>query len=260
MLSLLFPPSLGHVAASARAELLAQWFFRHLGVRASIAVAPSYEALQAAIERREVDLAWAPPVVCAAVQRTSLAILKAVRSHGSSYRAALVVRTGEAASLHELRGARAAWVDRLSTGGYLLPMAWLRERVGEPDDMLGEQVFMGSYGRALRAVLEHEADLAAVYVANPSAEAFHASVRELVGEVGPRLRPLEFTPESPSDGLVVVPRSSPAESEQLLQQIRELTDGRKQTLLLTVLDAEALEPAYPSDYIALRQVTELSRR
>lgn len=260
MLSLLFPPSLGHIAASARAELLAQWFLRHLGVKADIAVAPSYQALQAAIERHEVDLAWAPPIVCAAVQRTSIAILKAVRSHSSSYRAALVVRAGGRDGLSVLRGARAAWVDRLSTAGYLLPIAHLRERMGEPEELLGEQVFLGSYGRALRAVLEREADLASVYVANPSNEAFQASVRELVGEAAPRLRALDFTSEGPSDGLVVVERTSRADGQRLLRQIREITDGRTHTLLLTVLDAEALEPARPGDYDALRQALGEPRR
>jgi phosphonate transport system substrate-binding protein len=252
VLALLFPPSLGNIAASARAELLTRWFLRHLGVRVEIAVAPTYEAQRLAIERRQVDLAWAPPIVCAAVHRSSLAILKAVRSHGSTYRAALVVRAGEALALDDLEGARAAWVDRLSTAGYLLPMAYLRERGREPEQLLGEQIFAGSYGRALRAVLEREADLASVYVSSPSTDAFQDSLRDVVGEAAPRLRALDFTAESPSDGLVVVDRPGEGDSHRLLQQLRELTDGRKQTLLLTVLDAEALEPAAPGDYDALR--------
>ncbi len=259
VLSLLFPPSLGHIAASARAELLAQWFLRHLGVKATIAVAESYQQLQATIERKEVDLAWAPPIVCAAVQRQSLAILKAVRSHSSSYRAALVVRAAEGSGLPVLRGARAAWVDRLSTAGYLLPMAHLRERLGNPDALLGPQVFVGSYGQALRTVLDREADVASIYVANPSREAFEASARELVREAAPRLRALDFTAESPSDGLVVVDRPERPDGERLVEQIRELTDGRKQTLLLTVLDAESLEPARAGDYDALRAMAHPRR-
>jgi ABC-type phosphate/phosphonate transport system substrate-binding protein len=256
VLSFLFPPSLGHIAASARAELLSQWFVRHLGTSVDIAVAPTYEALRMAIEQRRVDLAWAPPVVCAAVQGSSLAILKAVRSHSSSYRAALVVRTGEVTSLEGLRGARAAWVDRLSTGGYLLPMAHLRERGCDPDRLLAEQSFAGSYGRALRTVLDREADLASIYVTAPSSEALQASLRDVVGEAAPRLRALDFTAESPSDGLVIVDRPAHGDNHQLLQQIRELTDGRKQTLLLTVLDAEALEPAASGDYDLLRPPAE----
>lgn len=253
VLTLLFPPSLGHVAASARAELLAQWFQRRLDMEVSIEVAASYEALRTTIERREVDLAWAPPVICAAVQRTSLAILKAVRSHSSSYQAALVVRRGEAITLHDLRGRRAAWVDRLSTAGYLLPVAHLRDRGYEPDDLLEGQVFVGSYGRAMSALLEGEADLASIYVSSPTADGAQASLRELLGESATRLRAIDFTAASPSDGLVVVDRSAHGDSRQVLDKIRALTNGRTQTLLLTVLDAEALELARPGEYDALRR-------
>jgi ABC-type phosphate/phosphonate transport system substrate-binding protein len=133
-------------------------------------------------------------------------------------------------------------------------MAYLRERGHDPDQLLGEQIFAGSYGRALRAVLDREADLASVYVSSPSTAAFEASLRDVVGEAAPRLRVLDFTAESPSDGLVVVDRSDEGDNHRLLQQIRELTDGRKQTLLLTVLDAEALEPATLGDYDVLRDV------
>lgn len=252
MLTLLFPPSLGRVAASARADLLAQWFLRHLGLDVSISVAPTYDALRTAIERREVDLAWAPPTVCAAVQHTSLAILKAVRSHSSSYHAALVVRRGGPITLDDLRGGRAAWVDRMSTAGYLLPAAHLRDQGRDPDELFSEQVFVGSYGRALAAVLGGEAELASIYAASPTSEAAQLSLREVMGEDSMRLRALDFTAASPSDGLVVVDRSTESDGHQVLEQIRGLTDGRTQTLLLTVLDAEALELAGPGEYDALR--------
>lgn len=255
VLSLLFPPSLGHVAASARAELLTQWFLRHLDTPVSIAVAPSYEALRLAVERREVDLVWAPPAVCAAVQDSCVAILKAVRGHSSTYHAALVVRQGEAITLDDLRGGRAAWVDHLSTAGYLLPVAHLRDRDRDPEELLGEQVFTGSYGRAIRAVLDREADLSAIYVASPTTEATQASLRDVVAEAAPRLRAIDYTGPSPSDGLVFVERPGRDEGQLLLQQIRALTDGRTQTMLLTVLDAEALEVAKPGEYDVLRSAT-----
>ena len=56
---------------------------------------------------------------------------------------------------------------------------------------------------------------------------------------------------------MVVNRESQGENVLLLHQLRELTDGRKQTLLLTVLDADALELARPGDYDALRRLVEL---
>lgn len=251
----MFPPSLGHIAASARAELLTQWFQRHLREEVSIDVAPDYETLRGAILERRVDLAWAPPIVCAAVRRSSLAVLKAVRGGRSAYRSALIVRRGEGEVLDDLRGARAAWVDRLSTAGYLLPMSHLRASGYEPDDMLGEQFFVGSYGRALRGVLDREADVAAIYVHNATHEAAQSSLRDLVRNAAERLTALDFTPEAPSDGLVVVERTAHNDSQQVLEQLRKLTTGAQHTLLLTIFDAEALEPANLDEYDALLEST-----
>lgn len=251
----MFPPSLGHIAASARAELLTQWFLRHLGAEVTIEVARDYETLRSAIIEGHIDLAWAPPIVCAAVQRSSLAILKAIRGGRSAYRSALIVRRGEARCLDDLRGARAAWVDHLSTGGYLLPMAHLRSSGYEPEDLLGDQFFVGSYGRALQGVLDREADLTAIYVHNSTHEAAEGSLRELVRNHTARLQALDFTREAPSDGLVVVNRPAHADSHLVLEQIRRLTGGRQHTLLLTIFDAEALEQADVGEYDVLLEAT-----
>lgn len=247
----MFPPSLGRLAASARAELFEQWFSRHLEMPIDIRVASSYEALRRAIEEREVDLAWAPPVVCAAVQHRAHTILKAIRAGHSTYLSALMVRTGEIRRLEDLRGRRAAWVDRLSTGGYLLPAAHLRKRGLDPESLLEEQRFVGSYRHALRAVMEGEADLASVYVRATTNEAARESVQELLGD-GERLEALDFTAEVPSDGLVVIDRPATSDVHQVVTRLRSLSDGRTHTMLLTIFDAEALVPAHPGEYDALR--------
>ena len=256
VLVLMFPPSLGHIAASARADLLTQWFLRHVGVEVTIHVAPDYQTLRSAIIEGQVDLAWAPPIVCAAVQRSSLAILKATRGGRSAYRSALVVRKGEATSVEDLRGARAAWVDHLSTGGYLLPTAHLRNLGYDPDDLLSDQFFVGSYGRALRGVLDREADLTAIYVHNATHEAAQISLRELVRQDSARLSALDFTAEAPSDGLVIVDRPAHTDSHLVLDQIRQLTSGGQHTLLLTIFDAEALEQADIGEYDSLLEAVQ----
>lgn len=248
MLALLFPPSLGHVAASARANLLSQWFTKHLGVDVDIQVAESYEALRGAIEQRTVDLAWAPPFVCAAVQEHAHTILKASRGGQSMYRSAIIARRGELATVEDLPGRHAAWVDRLSTAGYLLPMARLRSLGQEPDEVFASQSFLGSYGRAVRAVLDREADLCAVYVRDATIESVDETLVDLVGETD-MIHAVDFTAEVPSDGLVVVQQPGNTELEDVVQRLRSL---RTHTMLLTIFDAEALEPAQPSDYDELR--------
>lgn len=255
VLKLLLPPSLGRVPASARAELLGQWFTRNLGVPIDIQVASSYEELRRTIERREVDLAWAPPFVCAAVQGVAHTILKAVRAGHSSYLSAIVGRSGELHGLESLRGRSAAWVDRLSTAGYLLPVAHLRASGHDPGSLLGEQRFLGSYARALRAVLDREADIAAIYVRASTNEAARDSAHELVGEAD-RLQAIAFTAEVPSDGLVVVDRPEHADIQPIVERLRSLTDGRTHTMLLTIFDAEALVPAARGEYDALLDVVD----
>lgn len=249
---MLFPPSLGHIGASARADLLEQWFSRHLDVEVRIKVAPTYEALRTSIADGEVDLAWAPPIVCASVQRSCRMILKAVRGGRSMYRSALVVRGGEVKTLGELQGLRAAWVDPLSTAGYLLPIAHLREQGHPPSTLLSAQDHLGSYGQVLRAVVEGEADLCAVYVHDATDESAESSITELIGGLR-GLEALSFTAEAPSDGLAIVERSRDSEIHRLLEPLRTLGRGGTNTMLLTIFDAEGLEPASAGDYAALRK-------
>ena len=57
-------------------------------------------------------------------------------------------------SVDKLRGLKAAWVDPLSAGGYLLPLAWLRGQGIEPNLVFdrqetsgcSEEVVFGDFG------------------------------------------------------------------------------------------------------------------
>ncbi len=171
------------------------------------------------------------------------------------YRGALVARRGEARTLGEMQGYHAAWVDRLSSAGYLLPMSLLRDAGHDPDLLLRTQDFVGSYGRALRALLDHDVDVAPIYVRDDQNTSAHDTLVELVGEPD-RLQTVEFTAEAPSDGLVVVERPQQEGIHEVLEQLRTLTSGGQHTMLLTILDAEALEVAKSDDYDALRRAVD----
>src|SRR5688500_7384720 len=91
-LSLLFPPSLGPIAATARAELLAEWLSRRLVRPVAVEVARDYADMEKRLIERSVDLAWVPPALCARVVDSVPAIFVAVRRGLASFRSALVVR------------------------------------------------------------------------------------------------------------------------------------------------------------------------
>lgn len=254
---ILFPPSLGRARAAARADVLAASLGRRLGAAVEVEVAEDYADLERRVLAGEVDLAWAPPAVCARVEKSAVAVLAAVRGGRSTVRAALVCRAGEALEPGQLAGARAAWVDPLSTAGYLLAAGHLR--AAGTDLAALEHHFVGSYRAALLAVLAGEADLASVYVRSDAEDELRRALEEHVGPREVCLRVMAVTGEAPADGLVVTraARGRPG----LVDSIAPLTDGsRGPTLLLELLEADTLERARPEDYAELRRVlAELGR-
>jgi phosphonate transport system substrate-binding protein len=250
-LSLLFPPSLGPVTAGARAETLAHWLSQRLSRPVAVEVAESYGDLQRRVEGREVDLAWAPPTICARVIDSVPAIFAVVRRGAANFRAALVVRRGEITSLAQLRDKRAAWVDRHSAAGYQLPCALLRRHGYEPDDLLGRQTFVLGYSDAVRRVLEGKADVAPVFVHGETDEFVTMSLSTIVGaRAAERLTALAFTDTTPADALVVVRDEHDGGVE--VAAIARLGEIRESNPLLDAMDAEGLRRATVDDYAALR--------
>ena len=248
-LALLFPPSLGQVTASARAELLTDWLGKRLGTFVTVEVAETYTELQQRIEEADVDMAWAPPGICARVRRHARAMFKAVRSGSSMYQAAIIGRKGELEDVAALAGKRAGWVDELSTGGYLLAAGRLRA-AGITSDRLQSEDFLGSYGAVVRAILDHQVDFGSIYLREPTPEATQASVSTFIGNArAEKIAPIAYTRAGPSDGLVVTRRAG---DELDLDALESLVSGPNPTsMLLSMLDAECLVPAQDDDYDAL---------
>lgn len=251
VIHLLFPPSLGELRASARAELLAGSLKRRLGEPVNVEVAKSYDELEKRVISDEIDIAWAPPMLCAKAEPTARAILKAIRNGRSSYRSALVCRAEDALDPAKLSGKRAAWVDPLSTAGCVLPRNHLA-LLGQ-ERALASETYFGSYRDALQAVITGAADLAAVYTTGGDEASVRASLATHVGSEGGKLRPIAYTIETPNDGLVFTAKLSSSEAERIVGALLPLTDGsRGPTMLLEVCDAQAFLRARPGDYRVLR--------
>lgn len=252
-LRLLFPPSLGELKATAKAERLADSLAQQIGTRVAIKVARTYGDLEYRVLHGLVELAWAPPSICAKAEPGALAILKAVRGGRASYRAALVGRVSDSPRIDRLSGKRAAWVDPLAAAGHLLPLAHLRGRGIDPATTFREQWFVGSYRAALLAVLTGDADVTSIYASAEDVGAVRETMREHVGNKERELVPFAFTEDTPSDGLILGGKIVPADTERLVSLLCPPPDpGRARSLLLETLDAEALVPAVRGDYATLR--------
>jgi phosphonate transport system substrate-binding protein len=248
---MLLPPSLGQLRGEARADVLADWLRERIDGDVEVAVAKTYEALAQAIVDAEVDLAWAPPLVCARVADRVPVIFKAIRGGRATYCAAIVTRKDGPKTLEELRGKRAAWIDRNSVGGYRLASAHLREHGVDPDRDLAASRFHGAYADALRAVLSGNADFAATFSAEADEAETRRRLQELVGPSADELAILGYTAPAPSDGLVLTGRSG-RRLDELLAQLRPLVDGTEgHTFMLSLLEADRLVAAEPGDYAPL---------
>lgn len=198
-----FPPSIGHIKASARAEVVQSRLARAMGMSTHVIVAESYGHMAATLERSEVDLAWAPAALFERFQKSVRFALRSSRLSGQTQRSALVARADSNISPLMLRGKRASWVDPQSTSGYLMVRSWLVQQGIDPDKVLAEQTFSGSFSASVENVLRRRSDITSIFVHGRTMFDFKQSLSEIHGGAGDELEPIGYTDPLPSDGLLI---------------------------------------------------------
>ena len=154
----------GDTGASERVRAFADAFGAALGGEVDLHKAGDYRALVAAIDQGLVDFAWLPPLSAARVVRAKSAAPAAiaVRNGTTSYMTGLLtLRSGPIKSLGDLKGVRAAWVDRESASGYVVIRAALRAKGVSLVDAFAEEIFVRSHAEVARALHTGRADVGA---------------------------------------------------------------------------------------------------
>ena len=234
MLRFALPPSLGTAEALARARGFGDHLGRRIGRPVSVVVAPDYKTLQSMVADGVVDAAWAPPFVCARLELRGLRVaVRGNRGGASSYRAALVCRRGAtyAMTAASLKGARAAWVDRDSVGGYLLVSAMLKANHVDPINVFSEQKYLGSYREALKAVAEERADVTSIFAAPGGS--FQTGITEALPERADDFALIAYSEESPNDGVVLSSAVKPGDASTVTDALLALHDTAEGKALLT---------------------------
>lgn len=256
MLRLLVPSSVGASRARARGELLQSALGKELGEEVEVHVAPTYEDIASAVRSGSADLVWTPSAACARVGDDAHSIHAVVRRGSSTYRAALVARREDELSGNHLRGLRAAWVDPISFGGYLLVAHHLRQR-GAKLTALASQEFVGSFPDALSAVLEGRADIASVSVSGPSEDEVTHSVATFgSGAAARALGSVLVTDAIPNDALVIPRAIGHTRAQHLEHKLFPPGAARAGGALLLAFEAEGFRPAHADEYTALVDILE----
>jgi phosphonate transport system substrate-binding protein len=253
VLRLLLPPSVGVARAKARGELLETALAIEMGEEVQVSVAEDYATITRGVREGTAELVWAPSAVCADIEQDARAIWKTVREGRSEYRSALVGRIDARLSLERLRGTRAAWVDALSIGGYLLVRHHLRSRGLDLDETFVSQRFFGTHPAALEAVLLDEADVAAVSVPGPDPEHVAQALSLHAGRAGAvKLGAIAITDAAPNDALVLTKALDATRAAALVARVFPVAGRGKIAALSLAMESEGFERAVPGDYAKLR--------
>lgn len=250
--TLLVPPSLGAARASARAEMLESSLAGELGVEVQVRVATDYGELQRETLAGTSELVWAPSAVIAQLDEVR-ALLRAVRSGLGRYHSALVARADKNVRVESMRGLRAAWVDPLSAGGYLLPLAWLRGQGIEPNLVFDRQDFLGSHRAVVDAVLDGKYDVAAVSTPSRDPDVLQRSLEFYAGSAATRLSVIGVSDSAPTDALVITTKLDVQAADSVVQKLAPIR-GRTPAFLLTAMEAERLERAPLDEYKEIRSL------
>lgn len=261
-LRFLLPPAVGAARARTRGDLVQHALGVALGEDVEVQVAADYGELDRRAVAGDVELLWAPAMVCVELETTAHAIFKAVRAGRSCYRSAIVGPRDAKPSLTRLAGQRAAWVDPMSLGGYLLAAEHLSGLGVTLDDVFAEQVFHGSHPAALGAVLEGWADITAVSVGGESDEDVAQALGLHAGPIGAeRLCALGVTEAVPADALAITAAISSDQAEVLIDRLfPSSSGGRGPSALCLAMEAEGFERATAGEYAPLARFTELAAR
>ncbi|MFI5299646.1 MAG: phosphate/phosphite/phosphonate ABC transporter substrate-binding protein [Polyangiales bacterium] len=269
VLRVVLPPSLGSLKANARAELLGEALTTELGELVLVDLARTYDDVAQRALRGRAHLVWAPAGVCPLLESTAHAMLKVVRHGRSTYRSALVCRRDDretrqilrdvasdetrAATLSR-RSLRAAWVDPLSLGGYVLACEFIRGLGVDPEHLFSSQRFYGSHPDALGALLARQADLSAVTVVDDDRNSTSAAFSMYVGLYARELEILGTTDAAPTDALVLTSALDAARAERIATRLLDSVAARAPSVLLAAMDAERFERARPGEYRTVRRL------
>lgn len=145
---------------------LLRWLETRTGLTIVRRQVASYDDLARLLRVGVLHAAWLPPILYARLEDEGVvsALVSAERGGSEPFVAVMVARAGSRiASLEDLAGTRAAWVDPLSATGYVVPRLRLASQGKDPSRLFRSEAFFGSHAAVVRAVLDGAADVGATY-------------------------------------------------------------------------------------------------
>ncbi len=230
-------------------------------------IASGYGELVSGVEKRELALAWLPPVPTVDLDSRGAATVLVIpaRRGATSAPAAFVVRRGGPKTIEELRGRRAAWVHRDSAAGYLFPRMHLAAKGIEILRFFSRELFVHSHAAVVDAVVSGEADVGATFCNVENGKVVRSAWLDDKGEAVRPVEALMTIGPIPNDALVAsshLPagdRSAVTRWLLSLNGARDAEKARALELFGRLLGATDFRVAATDHYEALRHTLRAAR-
>ncbi|HYE93598.1 MAG TPA: phosphate/phosphite/phosphonate ABC transporter substrate-binding protein [Terriglobales bacterium] len=227
------------------------------GTKIRVTVASDYAAMIEALRNRTADLAFAHPVGYVHANRAAKAMIVARNVwHGkATFTSKVYVRRESGIkSLEDLRGKTMAFVDPVSSSGYVYPLLMLIQRGlvkdRDPKTFLREVVYSGSHDASMRALQNGHVDAIASFDLAREQYIKDPAEREKIVAIA-ESAPIPESGVAARDGL------DPAVVSRVRAALLKIRGPQYAPLLKRLYDIDGFEPADDKDYDPVRQAVDL---
>ena len=226
------------------------------GCEMAIAEAATYEDLAALLHKKEIDVAWLPPIPFIALEqkKSVVPLASCHRGQSSQFLAVLIVRADSVLQeARDLDGTSAAWVDPHSASGYVLPRIRLASLGIDPRSAFTAETFFRSHEAVARAVIDGAADFGATYAGTDGAGTIARGPWIDVPEGEAAVRVLDAFGPVPGDVIAARVDVDPRVSDKVAQAfIAASRDKGNRLLLRDVFGVDEFRRWAPGGYDELR--------
>jgi phosphonate transport system substrate-binding protein len=222
--------------------------------------ADAYDDIAKAVMSGYVDFAWLPPIPFLTLDRRG-AVAPLVHLHRggrAAFESVLVAgRDSRIREIADVRGGRAAWVDRQSASGYVVPRLALAAQGLDPRSAFAEERFFGSHAAVVRAILSGRADFGATYAGPAGGGEITRGPWLEVDGAAEAVRVVARLGEVPGDIVAARAALEPAIRDRLLRALLAVSrEGKSRVLAADAFGVDAFQPFDPAGYDDLRRATE----
>jgi len=256
-LHLVLTPSQKPTDLLATGEEFGQVLGRLVGVPVRVTVASDYAAVIEALRNHTADLAFVHPggYVLASREAKATIVAKNLWHGKSSFTSRFYVRRESGIkTLEELRGKTIAFVDPVSSSGYIYPMVLLIQRGlvtnRDPKTFFKDVVFSGAHDASMRALLNGHVDAIASFDLAREQYLKDPVERE-------RLVVVAETPPIPEAGIAARQGLDAATFAKVRAALLQIRAPQHAALLKRLYEIDGFDVAEDRDYDPVRAAIEL---